>query len=105
MKKYDVELLDIAKQDVKEVRLWYKSIQKELGKRFTADLKKTLISIERLPTAFALRYKNIHFANLDIFPYIVEFYIQDENKVVVIAILYNGRDPNYFKQKSEPFVK
>jgi hypothetical protein len=43
MKKYNVELLDIAKQDVKEVRLWYKIIQKELGKRFTADLKKTLI--------------------------------------------------------------
>jgi hypothetical protein len=32
-------LLDIAKQDAKEIKHWYSSIRKELGKRFTADLK------------------------------------------------------------------
>jgi hypothetical protein len=68
MKRYSLVLLDITKQDAKEIKRWYSSIRKELGKKFTADLKNTLFSIERLPTAYAIRYKNVRFANLDIFP-------------------------------------
>jgi ParE toxin of type II toxin-antitoxin system, parDE len=104
MKKYSLALLDIAKQDAKEIKHWYSSIRKELGKRFTADLKNTLFSIERLPTAYAIRYKNIRFANLDIFPYVVEFFIKEDSSIVVIAILYNGRDPKVFKEKSDLLV-
>jgi ParE toxin of type II toxin-antitoxin system, parDE len=103
MKKYSLGLLDIAKQDAKEIKRWYSSIRKELGKRFTADLKNTLFSIERLPTAYAIRYKNVRFANLDIFPYIVEFFIKEDNAIIVIAILYNGRDPKVFEEKFEAF--
>jgi hypothetical protein len=104
MKRYSLVLLDIAKQDAKEIRHWYSTIRKELGKRFTADLKNMLLSIERLPTAYAIRYKNIRFANLDIFPYLVEFFIKEDNTIVVIAILYNGRDPKVFKEKSDAFT-
>ncbi len=89
-------LLDITKQDAKKIKRWYSSIRKELSKRFTADLKNSLFSIERLPTAYAIRYKDVRFANLDIFPYLVEFFIKEDNSIVVIAILYNGRDPKNF---------
>lgn len=100
MKKYNLFVIDAAKIDIKEIRLHYKLIQKELGKRFTADLQNTLLSIERLPTAFAIRYENIRFANLDIFPFIIQFFIKDDKSIIVIAILYNGRDPEYLKSQS-----
>ena len=77
MKKYSLVLLDFAKQDAKEINRWYKSIRKELAKRFTSDLKNTLFSIERLPTAYAIRYEKVRFANLDIFPYLIEFFINE----------------------------
>ncbi len=45
MKRYSLVLLDIAKLDAKEIRHWYSTIRKELGKRFTADLKNMLLSM------------------------------------------------------------
>ena len=101
MKKYKVVLVDIAKLDVKEIRLNYRLIKKELGKRFSADLQNTLFSIERLPTAYAVRYGNVRFANLDIFPYLIEFFINEQNTVIIIAILFNARDPNFLKSRSQ----
>ncbi len=46
----------------------------------------------------------MRFANLDIFPYLVEFFIKEDNSILVIAILYNGRDPKIFKEKSYAFL-
>jgi hypothetical protein len=45
IKKYKVVIADLAKLDVKEIRLNYKLIQKELAKKFSADLQITLLSI------------------------------------------------------------
>ena len=101
IKKYKVVIADAAKLDVKEIILNYKLIQKELAKRFSADLQIALFSIEKLPSAYAKRYGDVRFANLDIFPYLVEFFIKDNNEIIVIAVLYNGRDPNFLKSRSQ----
>jgi plasmid stabilization system protein ParE len=93
MKKYKIIIRDEAKKDVKEYRSWYNQQQKGLGKRFTKDLRNTLLSIARNPTSYAVRYAQNRKANLDIFPYGVFFLIDNIDSIVyVIAVMHNARD-------------
>jgi hypothetical protein len=98
MKKYKLVVLDIAKQDAKNARKWYREQQIGLDKRFTVDMNDTLRRILRTPSAYAIRYRNNRQANFDIFPYIIHFFIE-ETTIIVTAILYAGRDPNLAKQR------
>jgi mRNA-degrading endonuclease RelE of RelBE toxin-antitoxin system len=93
MKKYKIVIQFPAKKDVKESRNWYNHLQKGLGKRFTDDLKKTLLSISNNPTSFAIRYAQNRKANLSKFPYGVFFFIDDSaSTVFIIAVKHNARD-------------
>lgn len=41
-----------------------------------------------------VRYKNVHIVHLDKFPCSIHFYIDEpEQKIVIIAILHNRRNP------------
>jgi hypothetical protein len=47
MKKFKVEVLELAKTDMRQARKWYNQQQTGLGKRLTADMTATLRKIER----------------------------------------------------------
>lgn len=53
-KKYNVIILDGAKKDVSNSRRWYNNQQKDLGKRFTADLRNILSLISDNPFSYAV---------------------------------------------------
>jgi len=50
-----------------------------------------------MPTAYAMRYRNIRIAHTKVFPYNIHFYI-DETKaqVVIIGIVHNKRNNALF---------
>jgi len=54
MKKHKIVIQYPAKKDVKESVSWYNQQQKGLGKRFTADLRNTLLRIENNPASYAV---------------------------------------------------
>jgi len=93
MKKYKVVIQNPAKEDVRESRSWYNRQQKGLGKRFIVDLRKTLLSIEKNPTSFAIRYERNRKANLSKFPYGVFFFVDEPFDIVyIIAVKHNARE-------------
>lgn len=100
MKKFKVEVQELAKTDIRHARKWYNQQQSGLGKRFIDDMATTLKKIANNPTSYALRYKEIRLANFETFPYAAHFYINDENSnVYIIAILHTSRNPDTLKDR------
>ena len=73
MKKYRVRLLPSAYADLTNARSWYRQHGASLPKHFTNQLSLTIDHIKVSPYAYAVRYKNVHIAHLNIFPYAVHF--------------------------------
>ncbi|MBC7554936.1 MAG: type II toxin-antitoxin system RelE/ParE family toxin [Taibaiella sp.] len=90
---YKIVIQNEAKDDVRQARKWYNQQQNGLGRRFSADLKNTLLSISANPLAFAVRYSVHSKANLKIFPYDVFFFIDAmDNTAYVVSVMHNSRD-------------
>ena len=63
-----------------------------LSLRFTNAVKSTITNLQKYPTAYATRYKNVRIAHTDKFSYAIHFFI-DNDLIVITAIIYSGRDP------------
>ena len=89
---YKLLYLDEVEDDIAVEKQWYAEQQKDLDLRFAAAVKDTLSNILKMPTAYAVRYRNVRIAHTKVFPYNVHFYI-DETKVqvVIIGIVHNKR--------------
>ena len=95
MKKFKVVVLQLAKNDVRQARLWYNRQQPGLGKTLNQEMVAALRKIINNPTSFSIRYKQVRLAHLDRFPYAVHFYIDEEKDTVYItAILHISRHPD-----------
>lgn len=90
----------MAKQDIKEAAKWYNERQPGLGKRFTQHIRQKVKFIHQNPKAVDIRYDDTRTAVLDVFPYMIHFTIDEENKLVIIsAVLSTQRDPDLWKER------
>ena len=91
---YKTFYLDEVQHDILTAKQWYVEHQKELGARFTSAVKEALLDILKMPSAYAVRYRNVRITHVKIFPYNIHFYI-DETKaqVVVIGVVHNNAIP------------
>ena len=88
---------DEVENDIAAAKQWYAEQQKDLDVRFTAAVKETILNILRMPTAYAVRYRNVRIAHTKTFPYNVHFYIdEDKEQVVIIGIVHNKRNDALF---------
>ena len=91
--KYKTIIQLEAAQDFKEAKLWYKRTKVNgLSQRFTDAVKTNIINLQKYPNAYAIRYNNIRIAHTEKFPYAIYFFI-DNDLIVIIAIIYSGRNP------------
>jgi hypothetical protein len=98
MKEYKARLLPAAYNDLQEARSWYQQINTELPKQFSHQLQITITKIRALPTAHAVRYKQVRIANLPVFPYAVHFLIETDF-VIILAIHHTAIDPDKWKKR------
>ena len=97
---YSVYYLDEVENDLSVAKQWYAEQQEDLDQRFISAVKETLVSIVKMPSAFAVRYKNVRIAHTKIFPYNVHFFIDETNaQVVIIGIVHNKRDDALFLKR------
>jgi hypothetical protein len=84
--------LDVVENDIALAKQWSAEQQKELDVRFAASVKETISIISKMPTAYAVRYKNIRIAHTKVFPFNVHFYVDEvKSQVVIIGIVHNKR--------------
>ena len=76
MKTHKIIIQNVAKKDAIASRKWYELQQKGLGKRFSDDLKSTLVNIANNPYSYAIRYAENRKANLKIFPMVYSFLLR-----------------------------
>jgi plasmid stabilization system protein ParE len=91
--KYKTIIQLEAVQDFNEAKLWYKKTKVQgLSQRFANTVKTTITNLQKHPTLYAIRYKNVRVVHTDKFPYAIHFFI-DNDLIVITAIIYAGRDP------------
>jgi len=94
---YKVLYLDEVENDIAIAKQWYAEQQQDLDVRFAAAVKETLSNIKKMPSAYAVRYRNIRIAHTKVFPYNVHFYIDEtKTQVVIIGIVHNKRNNALF---------
>jgi len=97
---YKAIILPLAKQDIKEAAHWYEDKQKNLGKRFTQEVRTDIRFLKGNPTATAVRYDSVRCSVLKIFPFMIHYTIDEAKKVIIItAVLHTSQDPNLWKER------
>lgn len=90
---------DEAELDVIDAVAWYEEQRTGLGGEFLIELDLALQRVVKAPFQFPQIKNNVRRALLHKFPYSVYFLVGDE-KVDVIAILHQHRDPNTWEERS-----
>ncbi len=89
---YTAKDFDEALTDIQDAKLWYKEQQDGLEERFAFAIEETILKVLKMPSAYAVRYRNIRIAHPKIFPFNVHFYIdENENCIVFTGIVHNKR--------------
>jgi len=97
---YKVYYLDEVENDIFVAKQWYAEQQENLDIRFISAVKDTLSSVVKMPSAFAVRYKNVRIAHTKIFPYNIHFFIDEmKAQVVIIGIVHNKRKDALFLER------
>lgn len=102
MKKYEVKIDPEVLADIQNITNWYNEAQSGLGKHFQDSAIKQITSLSKDPHIYAVRYKDIRCMIVKKFPYMVHFYINQENKTVeVLAVISTFRNPSIWKEKTK----
>jgi hypothetical protein len=89
--------LDEVESDIAVAKQWYAEQQEGLDLQFAAAVKETVSNILEMPSAYAVRYRNIRIAHTKVFPYNVHFYIDEiKAQVVIIGIVHSKRNDALF---------
>ncbi len=90
--KYKVLFTEEARIDVKDSFDWYENKQKELGKRFIADIDKQLTYIIENPFSFKERTDHKRICPLKKFPFLIVYEVEHD-QIVVYAIFHTSLNP------------
>lgn len=93
-------ILPLAKEDIREAARWYNKQSPGLGKRYTAEVRESVLFIRQNPTACNIRYDKVRTAVLKVFPFMIHYTINEVSKTVVIsAVLHTSRDPKDWEKR------
>ena len=81
-----------AKRDIREARLWYRKISRELGEAFLKSVDDAVSLAQRYPLAFHIVHRTFRRVLLQRFPYAL-FYQFGDDRIIVVAVLHQARDP------------
>ncbi|MDD4673091.1 MAG: type II toxin-antitoxin system RelE/ParE family toxin [Bacteroidales bacterium] len=99
---YKSVILPLAKEDITNADLWYEEKQIGLGKRFTQQVREKVYFIKENPKACYIRYDNVRTAVLNMFPFMLHYIVDENNKTLVIsALLHTSRNPDLWKKRGE----
>ena len=87
-----------AKRDLREAKKWYRNISRELGDDFVRRVDEAIALAKERPLAFQVVYRTFRRILLHRFPYAL-FYHAGEDRIVVVAVLHQARDPELLARR------
>ena len=85
-----------AKRHILDATSWYTNISRNLGEDFVAAVDDAIESARNYPLAYPVIYRLLRRVLLRRFPYAL-FYRFKDNRVVIIAVLHQARDPRLLR--------
>jgi len=97
---FEIHFKNEAIIDIKESKVWYNEQQQGLGKRFYLAVADKIEKIKSNPLAYPVRYEQVRTVTLEKFPFLVHYYIDIENKkVVVLGVIHTSRNPELWEDR------
>ncbi len=97
---FQVELLDIAAQELDEAINWYRNKGSKVAKMFYSEYLSVKRLLEDRPLMFPEMEHGIHRARFrKTFPYSAFFYVKAE-RVYIIAIFHDKRNPKRWEERT-----
>ena len=88
----------LAKHDIRETRSWYRKISPKLADDFMAALDGAVNIAREHPLAFQIVHRTFRRVLLHRFPYAL-FYYAEVDRLVIVAVLHQARDPELLEQR------
>ncbi|WP_295668046.1 type II toxin-antitoxin system RelE/ParE family toxin [uncultured Mucilaginibacter sp.] len=83
-----------ASLEFSDAYVWYEEQQEGLGEFFNAMVEEKLKKICKNPFHYKISYKKFHEALTDKFPFLIVYFIDEQNKLIVVtAIFHTSRNP------------
>lgn len=97
---FQVVILPLARDDIREAAKWYNSKLMGLGVRFTKEIREKVKFISGNPYACAIRHGFTRTAVLRSFPFLIHYSIDNKKKLIIIsAVLHTSRNPKSWKKR------
>lgn len=90
----------IAKRDIADAIRWYDRQRAGLGDEFESDLDAAFQRLQNGPPFVAPIYREVRFAKLQRFPFVV-YFRQQPDRIEVLAVLHAKRDPKILQQRAQ----
>ena len=90
--KFPVGFRPEIPDDIADACRWYEERRTGLSRKFLRELRFTLRRIAESPEAYAAGERDVRSARVHRFPYVVHFRFTGQ-AVVVLAVMFGGRDP------------
>lgn len=100
--KYELIIRPEAEYDLAEAFECYEKRRKGLGYDFLLQIEASLRFIEKNPLAFPKKYEKTRQHLIRRFPYKIIYRVED-SKIVVLGVVYGGRDPRWIKKRINGF--
>jgi hypothetical protein len=98
---YKLKIEPVVFIDIQEAIDRYNQLQKGLGRRFHASVKKQFKLLEKYPQGFAVRYHQVRCIIVDKFPYMVHYRVNDQSKEIIITADFStSRDPDIWEERT-----
>jgi len=99
--KYKSVTLPIAKEDLLEAAKWYNKARPGLGNELVTRFRERVVELRNNPHTCQIRYSEVHTALIEQFPYMIHYYVNQQNKtIVIISILSISRDPKIWNERT-----
>jgi len=95
---FPVVFLAEAEAEFKEAQAWYEERTPGLGQAFVTNVQAAIQRIRRAPVQFPAVDGEVRRALIRRFPYGV-FYLNEEDRIVVIAVYHSSRDPKEWRSR------
>lgn len=91
---YELVFREETLQDISDSMDWYENQQEGLSDRFYLQLDNKLQKIAKDPFHYSIRYEAVHCAQMDKFPYLIHYIVEENrSRIVILGIIHTSRDP------------
>lgn len=93
---YSFEIKQEATVEFAEAYDWHKEQQDNLGEQFLIAVEQKLKKICKDPFIYKRSNKKFHEALTDTFPFLIVYFIDEANRIVIVtAIFHTSRNPKH----------